>query len=70
MDTIAQLFKCSNFELTISISSESVSEVDTFFRNPYCESLIILKLFKNLKILTFINFSNNLENWSNNEMGL
>ena len=70
MDTIAQLFKYSKFKLTVSITSESASEVDTFFRNPYCVSLIILNLFKNFKILTFINFSNNFENWGNNEIGL
>ena len=70
MDTIAQVIKCSKFELTISITSESASEVGTFFRNPYCESLIILKLFKNFKILTFINFSNKVENLGHHEMGL
>ena len=70
MDTIAQLFKCSKFKLTVSITSESASEVDAFFRNPYCVSLIILNLFKNFKILTFINVSNNFENWGNNEIGL
>ena len=70
MDTIAQLFKCSKFKLTYSITSESASEVGTFFRNPYCKSLIILNLFKHVNNLTFINLSNNFEILGNNEIGL
>ena len=43
MDTIAKVLKCSKFELTDSLTSKSVSEVDTFVRKQYFESADYIK---------------------------